>query len=60
MTSISMRRCCTMVVVVSLRCASGGNVSGSMVRCSSRVTVNVSFFLGLPRGVRVRRSASDE
>ena len=45
---------------VPLKRAPGGRVAGSTTQRCSRVTVSVWFFLGLPRGVGVRRSASEE
>ncbi len=38
----------------------GGRVAGSTTQCSACVTIRFAFLFGLPRGVRVRRSASEE
>ncbi len=58
--SLVMRNRCTMVSGVPWRTASDGSSAGSTAQRSSWVTVNVAFFLGVPRGVRTWRSASEE
>ena len=60
MTSAAMRRSWTMTAVVPWRTASGGSAAGGAAQRSSRVTVRVACFFGLPRGVRTWRSASEE
>ena len=59
-TATVLRNRCTMESVVPWRAASAGRIAGFTTQRSSWVTIRVALFLGSPRGVRVRRSASEE